>query len=110
MLLMQAIAKRHEFPPQSVRRVVPMVKMDFDLPESAAGKLSQSVEDLLIIFFLGVEERMPGAPAIGIADRVDGRGISRQPIPHRTSSGHRIGAIAERLKMVTDTEDQMPGF
>ena len=106
---MEAIAKRHQLFAESRRRVMPMVEMDFDLAESAPAEVAQPIEDALVVFFLGVEKGVPGTAAIGIAERVDGGGISRQPILDRIPRGRRLGAIAERFIMVADAEYQVPG-
>jgi hypothetical protein len=104
----EQVTKRFQFPAQSFRRVVPMVKMDFDLSESAPAKRSQLIEDILVVVFLGVEECVPGHAPIRIEKGTHRIGIGSKPVFNRSPRFLGACAFAKRLKMITEAEDQVP--
>jgi hypothetical protein len=102
------IAVLFELRAQSLRRVGPVMQVDFDFAIAGGDQLANPFHRVGIVFILRAEERMARRPAIRIPNAAEQPGIAIHPAGDSVRRLLFRRVPCPRLKVIHHAEDQMP--
>jgi hypothetical protein len=85
------------------------MEVHFDLPEALAGEVGEGVQRVWAVLLAREKERVSRPVTVGVAIAIDEARIPLVPSPDARGAPLLIRAAPQRLVVIAEREDEMPG-